>query len=358
MIDNGLIALNGVPGSGKTLNATHLARRHFRKTNRFYKIIIAKYKKIMFEFFSQIPLLKKIKEIKNKIGDYIYKKIPLYILLVLIKLFFKFCLILLLIVGHNLYTKALIIFYLLFYKKIKNNFDSLDYDYYCLFKHKKINNVYSTYPILLNKRLDIWTNKIDILDLQNNYSFLPHSLIILDEIQLFVDSDEYSDPQKKEIISKIAKFLQAHRHFGIDRIIFTSQSPSRIFKKARNIVIGYLKQRRIIKIPLTPFAIMLGTMYYDFEYYGRYIPKDREERKKLPFDYKRVITIFNIDKVYESYDSKYLSLYNYNKPLLNRGKWVDFKVPMDILKRMFESDDLKSVRKHKGSARASHVSFK
>ncbi len=349
MIENGLIAINGIPGSGKTLSATNLARKHYRKANKKSKKYIAYLKKIIYEFLKNNFIFIKIKNLYNKMLDYIHSKKILNILLLLFKLLIKLFLILLLFVTHNYTTKFLIIFYLSIYKRLKNNFDSLDYNYYKLFPYEKINNVYSSYPILLDKKLNVWSNKIDIYDLTNNYSFLPHSLIIIDELQLFIDSDEYMDDEKKKIISKIAKFLQSHRHFGIDRIIFTSQSPTRIFKKARNIVIGYLKQRKIIKIPLTPFALMIGTMYYDFEYYGRYIPRDREERKKLPFDYKRVITIFNIDKAYESYDSKYLSLYNYNKPLLNKGQWKDFKVPIDILNKMFDDE---IVQEHKGLTRA------
>ena len=352
MIDSGLVALNGVPGSGKTLDATHLAIKHYKKENRFYKYYIAYFKKQVYEFFEKSKTIKKINEFRKKIYDYVYNKIPLYVFFVLLKKFFDFCLLLLLFVGKSLVTKFLIIFYFFFWKKVKRNFNSLDYDFYNLFPHKKIVNVYSSYPICLDKRLGIMSERVELMDLRNNYSFYPNSLIIIDELQLYIDSDEYADKEKNKIISKIAKFLQAHRHFGIKQIIFTSQSPSRIFKKARNIIIGYLKQNRIIKIPFTSLAIMTGVLYYDFEYYGRYIPKDREERKKLPFDYKKVFEVFNINKTYTAYDSKYLSLYNYSKPLLNRGRWTSSKLEEATLKRLFEDEEEETVQKHKAPSRA------
>lgn len=352
MIDSGLIALNGVPGSGKTLNATHIARKHYKKENRLYKKQIAYFKKIVFEFITNIPIYEKICKLKSKVYDYIYNKIPLYFIFVILGKFINFCLILLLFVGKSWSAKFIIIFYFFFFKDFRNKFNSLDYDYYKLFEHEKIVNVYSSYPILLDKRLNIWTKKVTLYDLMNNYSFLPNSLIIIDETQLYIDSDEYSDKKTNKIIGKIAKFLQAHRHFGIKEIIFTSQSPTRIFKKARNIIVGYLKQNRILKIPFTQLAVMFGILYYDFEYYGHYIPKDKEERRKLPFAYKKVIEVFNINKVYEAYDSKYLSLYNYTKPLLDRGSWTDFKVPEEVLKMLFEDDGIEGVQKHEASSRA------
>jgi len=339
-MDTGLIALNGIPGSGKTLDSVNLARRHYLKENRLYKYYIALLKKKVYEVIKDVKVLSLIIEKVKKIIEFINRILILKIIFILFKKFIDLILLLFLFVECSIYFKLFIVFYFLYLKKFIKSINRLDYDYYCMFPYKKIVNVYSSFPILLDKKLNLWSLKVELLDLQNNYSFLPNSLIIIDEVQLYIDSDEYKDKNKNKLISKIAKFLQAHRHFDIKQIIFTSQSPTRIFKKARNIIIGYLKQSKIINIPFTPFSIMRGVIYFDFEYYGRYIPRDREERRKLPFDYKKVLFIFNRNRLYNMYDSKYLSLYNYDKPLLDRGHWDSFKMPKDTLCRLFEEDGL------------------
>lgn len=339
MHNTGLLAINGIPGSGKTLLSVLLAKKHYKSENAFYKYYIALFKYKVVEIINKFKLLQNIisfikkvlscKLLNNKIVKFVFKCIDLFI---------KFFLLLCLFVGFDIKIKIAIIFYLFFFKKCIKSFNSLDYNYYKIFPYEKINNVYSSFPILLDKKRNIWSNKISLFDFNCDYSFYPNSLMIIDEVQLFVDSDEYADKVKKKLISKIAKFLQSHRHFGVKQILYISQSPSRIFKKARNITIGYLKLFKIINLPLG-ISIMRGIIYYDFEFYGRYIPRDRDERKKLPFEYKRVTKIFLRKRMYSSYDSRYLSMYNYGKPLLARGLWSDYKVDYDSLKVMFEEND-------------------
>ena len=255
----------GVPGSGKTLNATYQAIKHYRRENNEIKYFIS-------FIFSKIG-------IKSK---------------------------------------------------------KIDFDYYKRFPHHRIIYIYSNYPILLDKKRNIYSNKVTLWDLNNDYSFLPNSLIIIDEIQLYADSDEYKDKIVNKKLGKIAKFLQAHRHFGVKEIIFISQHPSRIFKKGRNICESYLKLRKIINIPFTPYSLILGTGYYEMEFYGRFIPKNREEKKKLPFDYYRFFRIFNRYKVYNAYDSRYLSNYNYNKPLSESGLYEGLKIDYSYLSELFD----------------------
>ncbi len=337
MFKTGLLALNGIPGSGKTLISVVIALSHYKKENSIIKYFIAYLKYKIIYYLNKIPFKNKIINIYNKIKNILnkkYIKIPFKI----INYFIKFVLLICLFVNFSLYFKSFIIFYLFFFKKLIKSFNDLDYKYYSLFPKRKINNVYSTFPILLDKKNNIWSNKINLFDLDSNYSFLPNALIIIDEVQLFVDSDEYKDKEKNKKISKIAKFLQSHRHFGIKQIIYISQSPSRIFKKARNVTIGYCKLNKIINLPLN-ISIARGIIYYDFEFYGRYIPKSREERKKLPFEYKKITKIFLRSKIYGSYDSRYLAKYNYDKPLLNRGLWTEFKTDINYLKTMFEDND-------------------
>lgn len=255
----------GIPGSGKTLDVTRIALKHYKKQNNVIK--------------------KSIFHIGSILG----------------------------------------------FKKFKE-----EYKYYFNFPHGRINNIYSNYPILLDKKKGIYSNKIDLWKLDNSYSFLPNAVIIIDEVQLYVDSDEYKDKVQNARIRKIAKFLQAHRHFGIDDIYFVSQHPSRIFKKARNICESYLKMKRLIRIPFTPYAISRATGYYEFDFYGRFIPRDRDERKKLPFDYFKQLRVFNCKKVFNSYDSRYLALYNYDKPL-HEAHHDSSKMSISDLEILFDS---------------------
>ena len=125
-----------------------------------------------------------------------------------------------------------------------------------------VNNVYSNYPILLNKRKKIYSNRVSIYDLKNQYSFQPNSLIIIDEIQLFYDSDEF-----KTFPRIIANFNQAHRHFLIKDIIYISQHPSRVVKKLRNVVSEYYRIKTKIMIPILKIGIITCRVTYEFEDY-------------------------------------------------------------------------------------------
>lgn len=260
-------ALNGVPGSGKTLNLTRIAINHYKRQNN----IIKRY---------AIKVLAKLKIKKMVILN----------------------------------------------------------DYYNRFPYHRINNVYTNYPILLDKKHKIYSNSVDIWDLNNEYSFEPNALIGIDEVQLRVDSDEYKDKEVNKKIANVAKFLQAHRHFGIKDIYLISQHPSRIFKKARNVCEVYIKQSKLIKIPFTDYSLMKMTSYFNIDDYGKYIPRSREERKKLPFEYKKKIVLFNHSKVFKSFDSRYLSLYNYNKPLKLGNNYQSLKIEYNELEKIFNGN--------------------
>lgn len=259
-------SLCGVPGSGKTLNATRISLKHYKLTN-------------------------------------------------------------------SLLRKGII--YLLANLKIPKMI--IERDRYKRFKKNKIVNVYSNYPILLDKKNNIYSKPVDIWDLNNTYSFEPGSIIILDEIQLRIDSEDYKDKIINKKISDIAKFLQAHRHFAIKDIYFITQHPSRIFKKARNVCEIYYKQSKLFKIPFTSYSFMKMIGYYTLEDYGKYIPRSREERKKLSFEYSKKILLFNHKKVFNAYDSRYLSIYNFGKPLLENTSYNNLKISYEELDKIFNN---------------------
>lgn len=256
----------GIGGSGKTLDATNEAVKHYKKENK-------QLKKNIYKLFSKFP---------GKLG------------------------------------------------KISRN----KLDYYNLFPKGRINNVYSSYPILLDKKREIYSNKWSIFDFNNQYSFLPNAIFIDDEIQLKIDSDEYDDPKQKEEIKKIAKFMQSARHFGCNKIIITSQHPSRVFKKARNVTSRFVKHAKLINFG--GFGFIKQISYYLLEDYGKYIPKKKKLRKMLSFDFKITYSFINFKKVYQSYDSRYLSNYNYEKPLYNKGTYTSLKMEYKDLEPYFE----------------------
>lgn len=199
-------------------------------------------------------------------------------------------------------------------------------------KHQEIynNNIYSTYPIILNKRKMIYSNLITLDDLDNRYSFKKDSLIIIDEIQSFYDSDEY-----KEFPKKIAVFNQFHRHFGIKDIYYISQHPSRIVKKLRNVTCKYTKIRKFIIIPFINLGIMYLTNYYEFEDYGKWHHPPKELKT---YDVDNHFKFFFVKPVFKSYNSTYLSVLNEDKPLYNKGTFKSTKLSQEELTSIF--DDL------------------
>lgn len=182
-------------------------------------------------------------------------------------------------------------------------------------KHEQvyINNVYTTYPILLNKRKKIYSNIVSINDLDGRYSFLYNALIIIDEAQAFYDSDEY-----KNFPKSIAVFNQFHRHFNIKDIYYISQHPSRIVKKLRNVSCCFTKVRRFRIIPIINLGIMYITNYYEFEDYGKWHHPDKEFKT---YDVDNHFKIFFVRPIFKSYYSKYLNVLNRDKPLLNKGQF-------------------------------------
>ena len=149
--------------------------------------------------------------------------------------------------------------------------------------------------------------------MRNNYSFIEDSIIIIDEIQSFYDSDEY-----KKFPKEIAVFNQFHRHFGIQNIYYISQHPSRVVKKLRNVISQYRKIRFFFKFPIVPWGIMYYTNYYEFEDYGKWHHPSREMKN---YDCDNHFVLFNVKKVFKSYNSVYLHSLNDDKPLINTPKY-------------------------------------
>ena len=218
--------ISGLPGSGKNVYATYLAKKHFERENNFIKRFIRKIK------------------------------------------------------HQNLY----------------------------------INNVYSSYPILLNKRKQIYSRLVSLNDLNNNFRFEPMSIIIIDEVQSFYDSDEH-----KFFPKEIAVFNQFHRHFGIKDIYYISQHPSRVVKKLRNVSCQFTKIQNFFIFPLIHLGVMYFTNYYEFEDYGKWHHPSKEMKN---YDVDNHFKFFFVKKIFTAYDSTYLYVLNKDKPLLLKGTYT------------------------------------
>lgn len=192
----------------------------------------------------------------------------------------------------------------------------------CLREPVYINNVYTSYPVLLKKgtkkRRPVYSNRVSLFDLNCRYSFLPNALIIIDETQVIFDSEEHKDFPKD-----IATFNQFHRHFDISDIIYITQHPSRLMKKLRILCCEYDKIQRFFVIPIIGLGIMSITSYFEFDDYGKY-PHPKKEAKT--YDVKNHLSIFFVRKVFRAYHSKYMRILIHEKPLLSKGTYEDLSL--------------------------------
>ena len=182
-----------------------------------------------------------------------------------------------------------------------------------------VNNVYTTYPILLkkyskkSKKKNIYSNKVTIFDLIPDNRFKKNALIIIDETQAFYDSEEY-----KNFPKEIAVFNQFHRHFDIKDIYYISQHPSRIMKKLCILASEFDKIKTFINIPLINIGFMHIVSYFERDDYGKYHHPKKEAKT---YDVKNHYKLFLTRNVFNSYDSKYLRVLNKDKPLYNKGEF-------------------------------------
>ena len=196
-------------------------------------------------------------------------------------------------------------------------------------KHEElyVNNIYTSYPILLDKKKKIYSNLVTIYDLDGKYKFKKNSLIIIDEVQSFYDSDEH-----KSFPKSIAIFNQFHRHFDIKDIYYISQHPSRIVKKLRNVSCQFVKIRKFVILPFINLGIMYITNYYEFEDYGKWHHPPKELKN---YDVDNHFKIFFVKPIFKSYYSKYLSVLNKDKPLYNKGQFKNTYLSEKEIKSIF-----------------------
>ena len=240
-----VIALSGIPGSGKNVRATYLAKKHFKHQNNIIRKLVRKIK--------HEPIL--------------------------------------------------------------------------------VNNVYTTYPILLKKyskksgKKNIYSNKVTIYDLVPDNRFLKHACIIIDEAQAFYDSEEH-----KIFPKEIATFNQFHRHFDVDNIYYISQHPSRILKKLCVLASEFDKVKTFINIPLINLGFMHIVVYYERDDYGKY---NHPKKEAKTYDVKNKMCLFMTKPVFKSYDSKYLRVLNEDKPLYDKGEFESLALSEEDIKLIY-----------------------
>lgn len=196
-----------------------------------------------------------------------------------------------------------------------------------------VNNVYSTYPILLkkyskrSKKQDIYTNRITLYDLVPYNRFKKGALIIVDETQAFYDSEDH-----KEFPKEISVFNQFHRHFDVDDIIYITQHPSRLMKKLRILCSEYDKVKTFVIIPIIGLAFMHIVKYFEFEDYGKY---NHPKKEAKTYDVKNQYILVFTKRIFKSYNSKYLNVLNKDQPLYDRGTFNSKDLSIEEIKYIY-----------------------
>jgi len=186
--------------------------------------------------------------------------------------------------------------------------------------------VYTNYSIRLNDTPEIYSRLISLYDLDGRYLLLPNSVVIIDEPQLSLDSDEYQDKKARERLRPIARYLQRSRHNDIDNIYFVSQHPIRIPAKLRQITEEFYKIQKVFKIPFLPFARLHAIVYYQDENYGQPVELKNNPNYQPTFDFDIYNKWFNYKNVYRNYDNKYLKALDKDKPLLDKGFYTSISM--------------------------------
>jgi hypothetical protein len=196
---------------------------------------------------------------------------------------------------------------------------------------KIYNNVYSNFPILLDKKNNVWSNEVSIHQLNGEYRFRENAFIEIDEMQISFDSMEYKDFPKT-----IATFLQTNRHYHINTIVLISQHPKRIPNRPRDISEIFWRIKSFKKLPLLPIGHLKATQYYQFEDYGK---SDKLPKDVATYDFNIVSKWCFIKDLYNRYRSDYFYPMIEDKPLISHREYNDFKLSKkQILKNFYNID--------------------
>lgn len=255
-----VVFIGGVPGSGKTLFATYLAKKKFKKENLF----------------------KKNKRINNVFSNY-----PIQL--------------------TNYFSKR---------KKYK----------------KQVVRAYDENGNLQRKvnyvDRNVYSRKVSIMDFNTYKRHIPDSVYIFDEFHAVCDSLEY-----KNFPRKIQKTFQFHRHFGIKDIYVICQHPSRLVKQVRVLCDEFYKIKKFIKIPFIGICLFKYSVYYNFEDYGKSTKVKKEE---CMYDFENKIRIFKYKKIFKSYDTKYMKALVEEENYFESIPYATLNLTLDDIKNNFD----------------------
>lgn len=190
-----------------------------------------------------------------------------------------------------------------------------------LIKRKRGVVIYSNYPILLDKKREIYSNRLSVNMLQMNYKFPDHAVLIVDEAQKYYDAREFSKFPKE-----MGTFLQHHRHANIREVIWVSQHPRRLDNKQRDLSEVFRKYRLFLTIPFFPIGLCLYSNYYEFDDYGKYHKTPREMRN---FDVDNHIRLFFKKNIFGHYYSKYYDVVFNDLEPVPSIPWTSLKMTKD-----------------------------
>lgn len=197
-------------------------------------------------------------------------------------------------------------------------------------KMRRNNNVFSNYPIRLDKKR--YSNQTSLYDLCEYHKWKMNSDIILDEFQLYCDSVDF-----KEFPSRARTTFQLHRHFGINNIYVLSQDPSRVVKQVRQLICEFYEIIHFYKIPFLGIGFFRYNIFYKDEDYGKSVKVKKEDvqykfkkRISLPFRYKRI---------YKSYNTKYMRCLVDQENYIEEKEFKDIYMSLEEVSRTFKLDE-------------------
>jgi len=195
-------------------------------------------------------------------------------------------------------------------------------------KRPIVNLCYSNYPILLDKKNNIWSHCGSLKDMVLKWKYPQGSHMVIDEPQIMYDSDAYKDFPKA-----IAHFFQTHRHLGIKHLYTNTQSLARLMKKLRSLAeyyydnIKYIDKIPIIGIPL-PWVFVKCIVSFD------------ENSADAPRQESNYVAntewhIFNKKRLYNAYDDKYLSALQDDAKKYPERYWSNYHMTHEEIIRYF-----------------------
>lgn len=254
-----VVFVGGVPGSGKTLFCTYLAKKKYVKENRFRSI-----KKKINNVFTNYPI-----QLTNYFGKKQYKK------------------------------------------KVIGDYDSQGH-----FIRKKE---------LIDK--NVYSRKVTLFDFYEYKRHIPDSVYIFDEFDSYFDSLDYKNFPKKVRIN-----FKFHRHFGIKDIYVVCQHPSRLVKQVRVLCDEFYRIKKFIKIPFIGVCLFKYDVYYNFDDYGRSTKVKPEE---VNYEFRHGLKIFRYKKVFKSYDTKYMNKLVENEQYFESLPYNSLNLSIDDIKSNF-----------------------